>query len=370
MAKVIDQADLQYADGRSDKVYHVQIVQNDDGTYSVPFQYGRRGSTLNTGEKVSAVSSSSAHQQFDKVVAEKRKKGYQLSSGRVSQMQGSLAPSITPSGVKAGEDTGVRPQLLNDVCEEDLDTLLNDPSWMLQEKMDGHRRLVRIDTRGVIGINRDGQAVPLSGEVGNPMAGLLGQTLIDGELVGNKYYAFDLLEEDKADLRALPAIERHQRLVQRLAGISRDENVVVVTSYTDARVKRLMLNRITANLGEGVVFKRVDAPYEAGRPNSGGTQLKWKLYETATMKTAAGREGKRSVAILGRSGDSDVPLGNVTIPANHEMPEIGAFVEVRYLYAYPGGSLYQPTYLGPRSDKHEADQITSLKYKVEIEAAA
>ncbi|MDK9702424.1 MAG: WGR domain-containing protein [Sulfuritalea sp.] len=370
MAKVIDQADLHYQDNRSDKVYHVQIVQNDDGTFSVPFQYGRRGSTLNTGEKVSGVSSSSAHQQFQKVVDEKRKKGYQFSSARVAPIQAPLATSITPAGVKAGEDTGVRPQLLNEVSEEDLDTVLDDPSWMLQEKMDGHRRLIRVDTRGIIGINRDGQATPLPAEVGNRITGVLGTALIDGELVGVKYYAFDLLEDGETDVRGLPAVERHQRLVQLFGGERGGSCFTIVTSYTDPRVKRLMLNRITANRGEGVVFKRADAPYESGRPNSGGTQLKWKLYATATVKIADGREGKRSVAILGRNGEMDVPLGNVTIPANHEIPATGTYAEVRYLYAYPGGSLYQPTYLGPRDDKHEADPIASLKYKAEVEAAA
>jgi bifunctional non-homologous end joining protein LigD len=54
----------------------------------------------------------------------------------------------------------------------------------------------------------------------------------------------------------------------------------------------------------------------------------------------------------------------VTIPPNQAIPEKGDIVDVRYLYAYPGGSLYQPVYLGKRDDVG-ADQcgIGQLKYR-------
>jgi bifunctional non-homologous end joining protein LigD len=39
-------------------------------------------------------------------------------------------------------------------------------------------------------------------------------------------------------------------------------------------------------------------------------------------------------------------------------------VEVRYLYAYPGGSLYQPVYVGKRDDVEPAAcTIGQLKFK-------
>ena len=34
---------------------------------------------------------------------------------------------------------------------------------------------------------------------------------------------------------------------------------------------------------EGVVFKHKDAPHIPGRPNSGGSQLKYKFHETASF---------------------------------------------------------------------------------------
>ena len=41
---------LYYREGNSDKVYHVQLVEVEGGCV-VNFQYGRRGSTLQTGTK-------------------------------------------------------------------------------------------------------------------------------------------------------------------------------------------------------------------------------------------------------------------------------------------------------------------------------
>ena len=74
---------------------------------------------------------------------------------------------------------------------------------------------------------------------------------------------------------------------------------------------------------------------------------------------------KRSVEVglLAKHGWQSA--GNVTIPPNHPVPKLGQVVEVRYLYAFPeSGSLYQPTYLGVRSDIAVEECMRSqLKFK-------
>lgn len=47
-------------------------------------------------------------------------------------------------------------------------------------------------------------------------------------------------------------------------------------------------------------------------------------------------------------GDCQVGVGNVTVPADQPILEAGSIVEVRYLYAYLDGSLFQPVLLGVR----------------------
>ena len=48
---------------------------------------------------------------------------------------------------------------------------------------------------------------------------------------------------------------------------------------------------------------------------------------------------------------------------NREIRRDRTLVEVRYLYAYPGGALYQPVYLGPRTDQTLPDDVSTLKFK-------
>lgn len=57
-------------------------------------------------------------------------------------------------------------------------------------------------------------------------------------------------------------------------------------------------------------------------------------------------------------------VGNVTIAPNQPIPKAGAVVEVRYLYSYPGGSLFQPVCLGLRDNVDPAAcTIDQLKYR-------
>jgi len=74
---------------------------------------------------------------------------------------------------------------------------------------------------------------------------------------------------------------------------------------------------------------------------------------------------QRSVELRLLGKDGWQLAGNVTIPPNHQVPKLGQVVEVRYLYAFPeSGSLYQPTYLGLRSDITVDECMRSqLKFK-------
>ena len=128
--------------------------------------------------------------------------------------------------------------------------------------------------------------------------------------------------------------------------------------------KRAMLASLRARKAEGIVFKRADAVYAPGRPASGGSQRKFKFTASASCIVAGRNTSRRSVALELRDGKNTVAVGNVTIPPNQAIPEKGDIVEIRFLYAYPGGSLYQPVYLGKRDDVN-ADQcgVGQLKYR-------
>lgn len=350
----------------SDKEYRVQLEQEGDG-YVVNFQYGRRGQALKSGTKTSKpLEHATAKKVFDKLVAEKLAKGY-VDTGEASS---GFTKAIVnrPAG-------NFLPQLCNAIPEDQLSFYLNSDEWGMQEKMDGERRSIQMSQGGgVVGLNRRGLVVDLPEGVASSVAWLyrhLAPCVLDGEIIGDKFYVFDIFPYESEAFEVpvvLPLSERYQRL-SNIDIIF--QNVVLVELATFRNGKKNLLDRVRFNNGEGVVFKKLDSLYHPGRPNSGGDWLKFKFVESASC-LVIGTNAQRSVKIgLYDTGDRHdviqgvavVSIGNVTIPPNHDIPQSGDVVEVRYLYAYKGGSLFQPVYLGKRTDVVEAACHTGqLKY--------
>lgn len=143
---------------------------------------------------------------------------------------------------------------------------------------------------------------------------------------------------------------------------------VVKTAYTTEE-KQQLFDELTKNKAEGIVFKLKSAPYKAGRPASGGSQLKHKFYAEATFIVRSITKNKRSVALelVIEGTQARIGVGKVTIPPNKEIPQEGDLVEVRYLYAFKGGSIFQSNYKGKRNDSDLTDATTKqLKYKAEL----
>jgi predicted DNA-binding WGR domain protein len=70
-------ANLHYLAGSSDKVYNIQLIHDGKGDlYSVHTQWGRRGSTLRSAIKVSAVPLNTAEATYYALYRQKTGKGY------------------------------------------------------------------------------------------------------------------------------------------------------------------------------------------------------------------------------------------------------------------------------------------------------
>jgi len=361
----ITSTSLHCREGNSDKEYHVSVEPEGEG-YIVAFAFGRRGTTLTTGRKTqNIVSLKEANAIHDKLVKQKTAKGYRPT--------GEQSRPITHAK-DSGEDSGIRCQLLNPVEELEITRLLTDERYCLQEKFDGRRLMVRKRGDEITGINRRGLVVSIPEPIREAVAMLPVDFLIDGEAVDDTFHAFDLLEVKGHDIRQQAYLSRYSGLLTLLP--HDNPSLQWVGTAIQPEDKLATYGQLRRDGKEGVVLKRIDAPFSPGRPNSGGTQLKFKFVETASF-IVTGINRARSVTLglygngTGKGSQTLLPAGNVTIPPNHDIPQIGTVVEARYLYAYrESGSIYQPVYLGERDDISDTDcTTTQLKYKAEPIAA-
>jgi len=346
---------LYFREGGSDKEYHVRIEESGSG-FLVNFAYGRRGSSLSTGTKTtSPVSLEDAERIYDKLVKEKKAKGYK---------EGEAGTPYQQSDSDQNHESDLHPQLLNSVDETEVERLLDDPNWFMQEKHDGRRMLLEKHGDNIIPINKKGHAISAPLTVYQSAENLKYDCVLDGEHIGDYLYVFDLLELNGEDLRSKSFEQRYIALLN-LFGASMLRHIRLVGIATQD--KRVVFNELKAKKAEGVVFKDKRAPYTAGRPNSGGTQLKHKFVASlSAVVTTINPKRSVSVSLLDMETGWH-PVGNVTIPANHKVPACGTVVEIRYLYAFSQScKLFQPVYLGVRQDVGQMECVMGqLKFKAD-----
>lgn len=246
----MDRITLYFREGNSDKVYQASIDAKDGG-FVVNFAYGRRGSTLNTGNKTQApVEYQIAKGIYDKLVKEKMAKGYTPGENGTPYQQTE----------KAQQTTGILPQLLNPVEERDVQKLINDPAYWMQEKKDGRRMLIRKEGGNVTGINRLGLTVALPAPLIEEASACAEDFLMDGEAIGDTLHAFDLLLLGDEDIRGRRYGERYLHLMNLLASFQHRHIELVANQFTTSE-KHSSFDQLKQAVAEGVVFKHTDAPY-------------------------------------------------------------------------------------------------------------
>ncbi|TFL16965.1 ATP-dependent DNA ligase [Jannaschia formosa] len=110
-------------------------------------------------------------------------------------------------------------------------------------------------------------------------------------------YAYDLLEQDGADLRTLPLVERRARLQAMLAGLPPEAPILLSPLVDHSDWEELATLRAGArDMGaEGLMLKRKTSPYHVGRKK--GDWYKWKLDPLtidAVMVYAQAGHGRRA----------------------------------------------------------------------------
>lgn len=194
-------------------------------------------------------------------------------------------PDVAPASARAKKSRAAMPAFI----EPQLCTLVaratSAPGWAHEVKFDGYRMQLRVENhvtklntrKGVDWTVRfepiataasalpdcllDGEVVALDAQ-GLPDFSVLQAALADNATDELVYFAFDLLFIVGEDLRALPLRERKERL-KALLETTRTERVRYVAHF-ETPGEAMLQSACLMHL-EGIVSKRLDAPYTSGR---------------------------------------------------------------------------------------------------------
>jgi len=194
------------------------------------------------------------------------------------------AQSARPKQVSAMPDF-VAPQLCASVERPP-----NSDGWCHEVKFDGYRVQLRIEDGDVALLTRKGldwadkfgalakaaRALPdalIDGEIvaldhnGVPSFSALQAAIADSNTGDLIFFAFDLLFAGGEDLRPLPLRERKERLKRLLERRNGKEKLIRYVDHFEERGDTVMESARKLEL-EGIVSKRLDAPYRSGRTES------------------------------------------------------------------------------------------------------
>jgi bifunctional non-homologous end joining protein LigD len=223
--------------------------------------------------------------------------------GDTAQLRASLQGTAGDIPEKADQNTKatrIAPKPLPDFIAPQLCRVASRPpagnDWVHEVKFDGYRLQLRIQngraslrtrkgldwTRKFPAIARaavdlpdviiDGEVVAINSQ-GAPDFAALQAALSDGATDKLIFYAFDLLFADGRDLRELPLAERKAWLKNFLNARSDDASPIRYVEHLTASGDEVLEAARQMGL-EGIVSKRLDAPYRSGRTNASWLKVK------------------------------------------------------------------------------------------------
>jgi predicted DNA-binding WGR domain protein len=408
---------LEYSEGASDKFYTVYVVSYPDGTHATFNQYGRNGTVGAFTPVKPSVTLAAAQTAANKAVAGKQAKGYRVTkvgavtvpagsdgdqhalfeaadrlttgstmtdtpvvairensavvsavnSAAVSSRIEQVTAAFAAIDLRPGQPVEARatvPMLASTINPEDIDRIVASDDWVVQHKLDGDRVVIEVIDGNVRVLNRAGQ--PKVKNVGAahlaPFKALTeGRWVIDGEMVGRKFWAFDLAAAGSFFDEAAPFGIRSIAVGVLFAALDHDdanEHVGLVSTLTGtAATKRAFLDDAQAAGKEGVIFRRTDAAYQPGSRSQ--HLLKHKFTHTVdAVVMAVGVGGKENIEVGVYRDGGLLSVGQVTTIGKGAFA-VGDVVEVLFLNtnSFEAPRLFQPRIVRKRHDKAPAECV-------------
>ena len=194
------------------------------------------------------------------------------------------------------------------------DAPFDDPAWIFETKWDGFRMVTCIKGGKVELFSRNGKIISDSYRaVAGALEAITHDAVLDGELVALdpngrarfqllqnalrsqaslRYYLFDLMFLDGADLRGLPLLERKERLGRLLP----NHPLLAVSEHRAEHGRRLFGQAQKQGL-EGIMAKRAASPYLSGQRS--GDWLKIKTAQRQEVVIAGFTAPRRSRPYFG-----------------------------------------------------------------------
>jgi bifunctional non-homologous end joining protein LigD len=228
-------------------------------------------------------------------------------------------------GVKAGAPAFIAPQLCKTVEKPPAG-----PGWAHEIKFDGYRMQLRVEGGGATLLTRkgldwstkfpaiiraagtlpdgtfDGEVVALD-DTGAPDFAALQAAISEGRTDDLIFFAFDLLFEGAEDLRDLPLLDRKARLQAVLA--KAPSTIRYVDHFVTAG-DTVLQSACRMDL-EGIISKRLDAPYRSGRGDSWAKSKCRQGHEVVIGGWTTTGEAFRSLLAGVYRGDQLIHVGRI-----------------------------------------------------------
>jgi bifunctional non-homologous end joining protein LigD len=253
--------------------------------------------------------------------------------GDTDGARGTAASKAKPKAAAKPKTTAAMPDFIAPQLTKPLERPPNGGGWAHEIKFDGYRMQMRVEagkaalrtrkgldwTERFSEIAADGASLPdciLDGEIvaldhnGAPDFAGLQAALSDQQTGDLIFFIFDLLFLDGEDLRDLPLEERKARLKVMLNRAAPNSARLRFVDHFTAAGDAVLSSACRMSL-EGIVSKRLDAPYRSGRGDS-WTKSKCRAGHEVVIGGWSGEPGQlRSLLVGVHRDDKLVYLGKV-----------------------------------------------------------